>query len=437
MSKDGAIDAAQHIAVSKEEWKRAKEIQKQKGEQSPNFKLRRKDQENQIEHSFMSVLDPQTQQMKLYALSNNGQILGEGEFGKTKLAVDEEGNYVAIKIQASVEYKPNVVQATESEDELQDIESEEELEADDYAAAEKDDDVSTEKMVEGLLNRDKGGFDALSPSRKPRKREPGGDKIDLEFDQVTRKTYQVMEYLGVSLKEVLNKGNLSDKQKKEIGIGLLVALKELQDKNIIHLDLHPGNILVDMKKDPIKVSIIDFGKANILKNKEAKVLIGKGEHGMVITLPPEIIRWKKDGKAAKKNDASVSLASDIYSVGLLLGQRPEQVKSEADHILGAPLMQNDPALQKIDMVNPDPSKRPNINTVLYHIAPEKLSAEERSQVEIEQSLSHSLTTSQEPTNRPALVASSFRKHKEQKLQQSSEREKSGPLKPVTPKPERP
>ncbi len=263
------------IDISDEEWKEAKELQQQKLQ---DRKIRRKDQdkENKLKHSFISVNDPASRSTKLYGLANNGQVLGVGEFGKTKLAIDEEGNCVAVKIITTVHTLHDIITSNQ-------------------IAPNEDSEVK----IEAKLGRNKGSFSMYSPSRKPRKRVPGGAESSLSEDEVAIKKYQLVEYLGVSLKDIVEgkkdktgkiitpQIHLSDEQKIEIAYGLLEAVKHLHDLNILHNDLHPGNILVDLNKKPIKVCVIDFGLSYELKPNETEVsIIGRPFNKNV--LPPEI-----------------------------------------------------------------------------------------------------------------------------------------------------
>ncbi len=288
------------IEISEEEWTQAKKLQQQKMQNNNvNTKIRRKDpiEEINLKHSFITVIDPTSRSPKLYGLANNGQFLGVGEFGKTKLAVDEDGNFVAVKVITTVVKKSDIITSEKSKP-----------------------NEDSEAKIEARLGRNKGNFNMYSPSRKPRKREPAGMEIPLAEDEIALKKYQVVDYLGVSLKDILEgkkdksgkviaaKIHLSDEQKQEIAIGLLEAIKLLHAKNVLHNDIHPGNILVDLNKKPIKVSIIDFGLSYELNPDESEVsIIGRQFNKNI--LAPEI---------EQRHHLFLSRKTDAWQVGNVL-----------------------------------------------------------------------------------------------------------------------
>ena len=61
---------------------------------------------------------------------------------------------------------------------------------------------------------------------------------------------------GRTLLQYFKEEKLNHLQKIEIYLKVTKILKELQEMNIVHGDVHPGNILIDKKG---KVSLIDFG----------------------------------------------------------------------------------------------------------------------------------------------------------------------------------
>src|SRR5690349_1045102 len=77
----------------KHEWSFAKEKLTLNGTLLPNgTKLRRKDYPEELKHSFMVIND------RIIALSGKGIHLGKGREAHTKLAEDEVGNLIALKI---------------------------------------------------------------------------------------------------------------------------------------------------------------------------------------------------------------------------------------------------------------------------------------------------------------------------------------------------
>ncbi len=77
--------------------------------------------------------------------------------------------------------------------------------------------------------------------------------------------YYVMDYIdGESLAEKMKKSNqpLAEEEVKAILLQVLDALKEVHQNEIWHLDLKPGNIMVDKKGD---VYLIDFGASKQIR----------------------------------------------------------------------------------------------------------------------------------------------------------------------------
>lgn len=125
--------------------------------------------------------------------------------------------------------------------------------------------------------------------------------------------YIVMEYIkGKTLKQLISQRGAMEKHEAiSIMDQLVSAVKEAHDKNIIHRDIKPQNILV---KDDGTVKITDFGIATVadqLQLTQADTVMGSVHY-----LAPELAR----GEAA-------SFQSDIYALGitfyeLLTGQVP-------------------------------------------------------------------------------------------------------------------
>lgn len=116
--------------------------------------------------------------------------------------------------------------------------------------------------------------------------------------------YIVMEYIeGVTLKEYIKtKGTLSSVESAEIASQICAALSIAHEKNIIHRDIKPHNIMVT-NDNLIKVT--DFGIARASNN--ATMQVGDSILGSVHYISPEQARGGYvDGR------------SDIYSLGIVL-----------------------------------------------------------------------------------------------------------------------
>jgi serine/threonine protein kinase len=107
---------------------------------------------------------------------------------------------------------------------------------------------------------------------------------------------------GTSLDTLLQKVTLSSAQKKHIFIQILKGVAVAHHHNVIHRDLKPGNILVDVDKN---TKLIDFG---ISKFKGVRITKSGEIIGTVEYMAPELII-----QGAEVADARC----DIYSLGHL------------------------------------------------------------------------------------------------------------------------
>jgi len=118
----------------------------------------------------------------------------------------------------------------------------------------------------------------------------------LEYDSREDNYYIVMEYIeGRTLKEYLDKGELSVPEAVDIMVPLLRAVEFIHSRNIIYRDIKPHNII--MSRDGLKLT--DFGLSNLYSSEDRIV------RGTLNYLAPEITRNRYDFRA------------DIYSLGVL------------------------------------------------------------------------------------------------------------------------
>lgn len=118
--------------------------------------------------------------------------------------------------------------------------------------------------------------------------------------------YMCMEFMdGGSLDKIYGDGVQSEACLAYITECVIRGLKELKDKhNIIHRDVKPTNILVNSMG---KVKLCDFGVSGNLVASLAKTNIGCQSY-----MAPERI------KTANPDDATYSVQSDIWSLGLTI-----------------------------------------------------------------------------------------------------------------------
>lgn len=98
-------------------------------------------------------------------------------------------------------------------------------------------------------------------------REPNIVNV-FDFFQANRTAYIVMEYLnGVSFEQYLraNSGRISVEETLEIIKPVLMGLKVLHERSIVHRDINPKNIFITADN---KVKLIDFGTAKFCDENE-------------------------------------------------------------------------------------------------------------------------------------------------------------------------
>lgn len=140
--------------------------------------------------------------------------------------------------------------------------------------------------------------------------------------------YYVMSYLGnVSLYQYVaeNGGLLSEAKAKQIIMPLTSALAYLHNRNILHLDIKPDNIMMVGQGDSIKPVLIDFGQAMYFVNGKPKK--DKGIRGYSKGYSP---------LEQKQNVCTFSPSLDIYSLAatllyMLSGKDPCDAEEQSVH----------------------------------------------------------------------------------------------------------
>jgi len=128
-----------------------------------------------------------------------------------------------------------------------------------------------------------------------------------DFVEKLKRHYIIMELIhGPSLSHLIKDGQLSEKEILHIMRGLLEGIRYSHQKDILHLDLKPSNIIINEYNDPV---IVDFGLSRFGSDVEAK--FGKEVMGTPLYMAPEqYIRGNK----------MVDFTSDIYSLGIIFYQ---------------------------------------------------------------------------------------------------------------------
>lgn len=181
--------------------------------------------------------------------------------------------------------------------------------------------------------------------------------------------YLVMDYVeGPGLDKLMKDGGLKADDLMTICRRVTQGLQSAHNRNIVHRDLSPDNIIL-RDGDPSQAVIIDFGIAKDT-NPGAETIVGNEFAGKYAYAAPEQFSGNTDAR------------SDIYSLGALLlavyrgaapniGKNPMEVvqqKSKPLDTFGVP----EPLKALIDrMSNPDPDKRlQTAGAVLQQIDPD-------------------------------------------------------------------
>jgi serine/threonine protein kinase len=160
----------------------------------------------------------------------------------------------------------------------------------------------------------------------------------LTVDIIDGLLIMVMEYIeGTDLEKILDKSStLEIKTALKYFKQILSALAFAHQKSVIHRDIRPSNILINLDDD---VKIADFGTSTLLQEKQfATTKIGS---------PPYMAPEQFEGKAV--------FASDIYSAGCLFYEmvtgfppivqaNPMEIYKRAKAGQLAPLVQKTPSV---------------------------------------------------------------------------------------------
>ena len=171
--------------------------------------------------------------------------------------------------------------------------------------------------------------------------------------------YLAMEFVGgPSLKSRLEAGALEPEAVYRLLVRVASALQAVHDREVIHRDLSPDNIILQ-NGDVGQAKIIDFGISRA--NTGGPTIIGDGFAGKINYVSPEQVGLF-DGK--------VTARSDIYSLGLVItealtGKQTDMGGTQVEMIEKRRIV---PSLDGVDnrfrpllesMLQPDPANRPS------------------------------------------------------------------------------
>ncbi|HET6179674.1 MAG TPA: protein kinase [Candidatus Sulfotelmatobacter sp.] len=170
--------------------------------------------------------------------------------------------------------------------------------------------------------------------------------------------YLVMEYVdGRPIDRFCDEQTLTVEQRLRIFLSVCEAVQHAHDKQLIHRDLKPNNILVTSDCSP---KLLDFGIAKILRAQsplESVITASSARHLTPAYASPEHIRGEP-----------VAPATDVYSLGvvlyeLLTGHRPYKLTLRTPAALERAICEEEPESPSTAVDRIETETRPNGETV--------------------------------------------------------------------------
>jgi len=147
---------------------------------------------------------------------------------------------------------------------------------------------------------------------------------------------------GESLRELKRQQNLSFDERVQIAIQLADAIQSIHDEGVIHRDLNPGNIIVNLHRNDQQVWLIDFGLATLAPRENQSAEISSSLSGTLPYIAPE-----QTGRVNRV----VDYRTDLYSLGAtlyeLFGDRPPFVKNDPLELIHAHIASTPERLKSI------------------------------------------------------------------------------------------
>src|SRR4028119_844194 len=124
------------------------------------------------------------------------------------------------------------------------------------------------------------------------------------------------EFCGISLKDFLSNNQLELQQFLQIGIKLAETIGQLHEHHIIHKDIKPSNIIVNIETGDVKIA--DFAIASLLPRENQELSHPDLLEGTLAYMSPE---------QTGRMNRSIDYRTDFYSLGvtfyeMLTGELP-------------------------------------------------------------------------------------------------------------------
>ncbi len=127
-----------------------------------------------------------------------------------------------------------------------------------------------------------------------------------EFGSEGRRALLVSELAkGEPLDVLAGDGAMTDREVAWVGADVCAALSHAHGRGVVHRDVKPQNVMVDLNADPPRAKLMDFGIASIA-----------GE--TALTAPGEVLGTLAYMAPEQAEGCGVSEASDVYSLSLTL-----------------------------------------------------------------------------------------------------------------------
>lgn len=173
----------------------------------------------------------------------------------------------------------------------------------------------------------------------------------LELVEVAGQPALIMDFVdGPSLDVLLATGRLSEDQADHIARGVLDGMVAAHDAGVVHRDLKPGNIMLDLRRRPPAARVTDFGLAKAIGGDD--VAMHSTASGMLMGTPrymaPEQFRDAK----------RVDQRADVWSMGAVLYELLTGAPAfPADSLADAIRMVDDAEFAPVESVRPDAPSR--------------------------------------------------------------------------------